>query len=349
MLPASFDRPLLLNTAWASSVSGADELAQMLASTYTVCDLEPIAPPLQRSSPLQLQVAAAVLGGVGLTSVLGEPITLEVRPKQSFCLLALPSSGWGRYSLGRHQIDNNTGQTVAFLPPEGWRLDNDCSSGTGLQFSQASLITRMRAMANQELSAAALASLLSVPFVVRLDVARNAYYYQHLLAALELVDSSFRHGPGQPDPMLCLDDFVLRCIALLLHPTLSELEAQGVERENDPLLRRCVHELMEWMLANLHRPLSLSEIEQQVHYGRRMIQIGFKREVGCGPMQWLRRQRLDRAHQHLQAASLGVTVSQVAQSCGYLHLASFSRDFRERFGVSARELLAQSRAGRGLN
>lgn len=58
-------------------------------------------------------------------------------------------------------------------------------------------------------------------------------------------------------------------------------------------------------------------------------------------MQWLRRQRLDLARQRLLSGKPGLTVTQVAQACGYINLASFSRDFRERFGIGAREVLVE--------
>jgi AraC-like DNA-binding protein len=188
-----------------------------------------------------------------------------------------------------------------------------------------------------------LGMLLSSPFVVSTTEPRNHYFYRHLLAALSMVDGSFRLGHVHPDPMLCLDDLILRCIALLLHPTLTELDARAEGSGEELKLRRTVHELMGWMRSNLDRPISLSEVERKSQYGRRSIQKGFKAELGCGPMQWLRRQRLDLARQRLEADEPGLTVTQVAQACGYINLASFSRDFRERFGIGAREVLVESR------
>lgn len=349
MLSPVLEKPLLIGTPWASSVNGSEQLAALLCQTYRILDLEPVAPKLERPKPFKLQVAFAALGEVILTSVLGDPLTLAVDPNQPFCLLALPSAGWGQYQIDRDQLDNSVGQTVAFLPSCSWRLLNDMTGGTALQFQQAALISRIRAIAGEALGVGALTMLLSTPFTVNTNEPRNRHYYTHLLAALSMVDGIFRCGAAQPDPMLCLDDLILRCIALLLHPTLTELDARrevaGVERN----LRRCVHELMDWMQSNLHNPISLSQIELQARYGRRSIQQAFKAEVGCGPMQWLRRQRLDRARQHLLAGEAGLTVSQVAQSCGYINLASFSRDFRERFGIGARQVLAEgrSRQGRG--
>lgn len=346
LLASVLEKPLLLGTRCATVVDGSDQLAALLSQIYAIKDLESVAPRLHRPRPLRLQVAVAGLGEVGFTSVLGEPLTLAVDPLQPLCLLALPSGGWGQYQIARQRLDNCVGQSVAFLPPCGWRLVNDVTAGTAIQFLPASLISRIQAIAGEPRDGSVLASWLSSPFVVKTTEPRNHYYYRHLLAALSLVDNSFAFA-GQPDPMLCLDDLILRSIALLLYPTLSELNAGPSGRGAQPHLRRRVLELMDWMRSNLHRPLSLSEIEQQAGYGRRAIQVGFKAEVGCGPIQWLRRQRLELALQQLQAGGPGVTVTQVAQACGYINLASFSRDFRERFGVGAREVLIETRRREG--
>lgn len=344
MLPSVLEKPLLLGTPWAARVKSSEQLAGILEQTYKILDLEPVSPRLHRPHPFRLQVAFAALGEVSLTSVLGDPLMLTVDPLQPLCLLALPSAGWGQYQIADDQLNNSVGQTVAFLPPCGWRLVNDVTAGTALQFRQASLISRIQAMNGDGPGLATLRSLLSIPFTVNTAEPRNHIHHRQLLAALSLLDGSFRLGQGQPDPMLCLDDLILRCIALLLYPKLVELNAHGEFSDVEFNLRRHVLALMDWMRSNLHRPISLTEIERMAQYGRRSIQLGFKAEVGCGPMQWLRRQRLDLARQRLLAGEPGLTVTQVAQACGYLSLASFSRDFRERFGVGAREVLLEGRS-----
>jgi hypothetical protein len=109
---------------------------------------------LQRPAPLQLQLQAAVaqFGEVALTSVLGMPLTLAVEPLGSFCMLALPSAGWGQYQTDQGRIDNSYGQSVAFMPPVDWRLVNNATAGTAVQFQQSSLIRRLLAMAECQLS-----------------------------------------------------------------------------------------------------------------------------------------------------------------------------------------------------
>ena len=186
-----------------------------------------------------------------------------------------------------------------------------------------------------------------MPFVVETNEPRVKVVYRQLLLALNVVDCSYRSGLGEPDPMLRLDDFVLRCVALLLYPQLTLLEQESPTAFCRYDLRRTVLDLMEWMRAHLDQPLSLTEIEQRSHYGRRALQLGFKAEAGCGPMQWLRRQRLELAYLKLSTPGAVRSVTEAAHACGYINLAGFSRDFRQRFGVGAREVLREARRRQG--
>ena len=63
-------------------------------------------------------------------------------------------------------------------------------------------------------------------------------------------------------------------------------------------------------------------------------------------MQWLRRRRLELALARLSCGSATDSVSSVARDCGYLSLASFSRDFNRAYGRKPSEIL---RANQGLH
>ena len=108
-----------------------------------------------------------------------------------------------------------------------------------------------------------------------------------------------------------------------------------------------IDELVDWIHAHCHQPISLSELERRSHYSRRSLQYAFKTRFGCGPMQYLRRQRLWLARQQLTLPGTDSSVGAVARSCGYLSLASFSRDFQRRFGIAPSRLLAQRRRDGG--
>jgi AraC-like DNA-binding protein len=67
----------------------------------------------------------------------------------------------------------------------------------------------------------------------------------------------------------------------------------------------------------------------------------FKREVGEGPLAYLRTRRLDEARLLLQSGRL--TVSEVSMAVGYRNFAAFSHAFRARFGVRPSDVVAGAR------
>ena len=342
LIPAVLSRPLLIGAPGTAKVRSPDQLAQLLAGRFRVRELEAVTPPLQRAAPITLELASCVLGSVGLFSVRGSALTMEVDPCLPLCMLALPSHGWGRYQLDSDSIDNVAGQSIAFLPARQWRLINDMTGGTSVQFVEDSLLEVMRSIC-AGLEIERFRHSLQTPLVFDTADRRVSKYYQHLLGALQLVDRCVRTTNAGPDPLLRLDDLILRCVALLLFPSLESVDDLQAPRYTRRVIQVAVHELMDWMRANLGESISLTEMEARAGYGRRALQLGFKAEVGCGPMQWLRKQRLLHAHHQLTHPTPDTTVSSVAMACGYINLASFSRDFSNRFGVAASVLLRRKR------
>jgi transcriptional regulator GlxA family with amidase domain len=84
-------------------------------------------------------------------------------------------------------------------------------------------------------------------------------------------------------------------------------------------------------------------MEQRSSYSRRSLQYAFKQRFGCGPMQWLRQQRLAKARALLEQPGGRRSLQEVAQASGYLSLASFSRDFLARYGERPSRVLRRFR------
>jgi AraC-like DNA-binding protein len=80
-------------------------------------------------------------------------------------------------------------------------------------------------------------------------------------------------------------------------------------------------------------------METRSGYSRRALQRAFQQRFGCGPMQWLRRRRLELALEQLSRAEASDSVAAIARRCGYLNLAGFSRDFSRIYGRRPSEIL----------
>lgn len=143
---------------------------------------------------------------------------------------------------------------------------------------------------------------------------------------------------------LGLDDQLYRCLAL------SILRAEGklakVEQRWKGSAKQWssgLDELIDFIRANTHRHLTITDLEERSCYSARHLQNLFRERFNCTPMQFVRRQRLNDAMAQLQMASWQTTVFEIARDCGYAHLSTFSREFKQEFGVNPSTVL---RAGR---
>lgn len=147
--------------------------------------------------------------------------------------------------------------------------------------------------------------------------------------AVRLLDSATRPpGDAVPLPRPALEDCLLRPLALLL---LQDPPETGDREERlDP--NRRFAGLLAHIEANLHRPLCLRDLCDYSGYSARALQYAFEQRFGCGPMQWVRKQRLEAAAQALRQTGGQEPVGQIARRCGYTNLSSFSRDIQRTFG-----------------
>ena len=164
--------------------------------------------------------------------------------------------------------------------------------------------------------------------------AREPSLPRSLLQSLHLVDSLLSPRGTLP-AALRLDDLICRQLVLMLCP---ELSVEDLAVEAGPAATG-FERLLEWLSSRLAEPVSLSDMEARSGYSRRALQRAFQQRFGCGPMQWLRRRRLELALEQLSRADAADSVAAIARRCGYLSLASFSRDFSRVYGRKPSEIL----------
>lgn len=102
-------------------------------------------------------------------------------------------------------------------------------------------------------------------------------------------------------------------------------------------LRRAI----EFMHAHAHLPITPTEIADAAGISPRSLQSTFRSELDVTAIDYLRRIRLDRVHDELDAGESGrVTVAEIAGRWGFAHLGRFAAHYAQRFGESPRETLA---------
>ena len=99
----------------------------------------------------------------------------------------------------------------------------------------------------------------------------------------------------------------------------------------------------EYMSANAHLALSLGDICMAAGVSSRTLQHSFQRKRGYTPMQFLRKLRLERAHDDLSQPNQGASVTGTASRWGFLHFGRFAAEYQMRFGEKPSQTLQRSR------
>jgi len=280
------------------------------------------------------------LGPLTLLTTWGSAVDgeVEIQEGQQAQFILPYVAGVNTYAIGGQTFHSRT--SAFFIPARHafLRVTNTFTSGVVICVPPDALVPVALAIAGPGACIQALEAAINQPALLsRKHDPRRDHLHQLLISTLELLNSALATACGVHQ-MMRLDDLILRLLVMLLVPQLldgAELDAGRQSRDSGfPK-----SDLLEWLLAHLDTPISLSQIEQRSCYSRRSIQAMFNKRFGCGPMQWLRRQRLERALALLQDSPASATVAAVAQACGYLSPAAFSRDFVARYGIRPSVLL----------
>ncbi|MEB3165528.1 MAG: AraC family transcriptional regulator [Cyanobacteriota bacterium] len=270
-------------------------------------------------------------GGIRLTSLMEDHV-----------LFTFNSSGSVVFQADKRQKAPPPGRGVLMVTPTEGHYMRRTGGGILLSTSPGALVQTAHAIQGP-LAAKRLRQRLQEPLQF-FDYGSPAERSlpRSLMQSLHLVDSLLS-PQGSVPATLRLDDLICRQLVLMICP-----EIMSDEESSMPVLANGGFDgLLEWMISRVAEPLSLSQLEAQSGYSRRALQRAFQNRFGCGPMQWLRRRRLDLALEQLTQANAGTSVSAIAQRCGYLSLASFSRDFSSAYGRKPSEILRanQQQAG----
>ena len=107
---------------------------------------------------------------------------------------------------------------------------------------------------------------------------------------------------------------------------------------SDTVVRRATRLIEE----HCAEPLGTPDVAEALHVSVRALQAGFRAQLGCTPMAYLRRTRLERIRASLADGTAG-TVTEAAARWGHPHLGRLAVDYRAAFGESPAETLRRSR------
>jgi AraC-like DNA-binding protein len=198
------------------------------------------------------------------------------------------------------------------------------------------------AIAGPAVSPRRFSACFAAPQLITLEGDRRKLLLRLFRRELALLDDpALLHQPELAQ--LALDDLIYRTLVMVFCPDLGRDPGVRANGAKATARQRLFEELLEWIRANLWESISLTVLERRSGYSRRALQLAFQQRFGCGPMQWVRRQRLEQARWALLHPEPNDNVSSIASRCGFSSLSMLSRDFASYFGLRPSELLRKAR------
>ncbi len=207
----------------------------------------------------------------------------------------------------------------------GVKGNGGACSQVSLQFDPQVLTNTARAMLGLP-GHAAVDLKLQNPRVTPLTVAGQPFgaVLQHLGALIDLHQCN-----GQVLAQLGLQDMLYRYIAQMLQPGMFQAQTAHPRTAADSAI--LVAQLCEYMQAHLEAGLTLTDLEAFSGLSARSLQMAFKKQLGCSPMQWLTMQKLHKVHDKLARADSSESVTSLAVTY-FPNLGDFARYYRRQFG-----------------
>jgi AraC-like DNA-binding protein len=322
--------PLAFGNGQAQVNHDPDELAVQVSRAVPLRELSPVSASgafVHRS----VHVRASQLV---ITAAAHSPLR-GANHSQAKAVFTLPILGEKRFTIAGRLYRARAGHSALYLPGEAYTLETTESSGVMFSVCPLKLAAAGNAMAGPR------ADRTCVPIDHPVQLLESHPRQGNLLAllrhSLKLIDLVSRNGPSLPGH-LGLDDKVMRLMALLLYPQL--LDPTTDADCGGPQDASAFADLLTALRHDLHGEWTLTRMEQQSALGRLALRRHFQTQFGCGPLEWLRHQRLCWARQQLDGP-LSIPLSQLALRCGYADLGAFRLAFETQFHLSPESLLAQ--------
>ncbi|WP_257167787.1 transcriptional regulator FtrA [Bradyrhizobium sp. SRS-191] len=95
---------------------------------------------------------------------------------------------------------------------------------------------------------------------------------------------------------------------------------------------RTIGDIMDWARARLSQPIAISAMAKRARMSERTFLRRFNEATGSGPAAWLQQERMARARELLEGATL--PLADISAQCGYQSLETFRVAFRRSVGTS---------------
>jgi AraC-like DNA-binding protein len=333
--PLASSLPLAFGNGQARVNHDPDALATQLRQSVPLRDLS----PLPSSGSFVHRAVHVRASQLVITAAAHSPLR-GANHSQAKAVFTLPIMGEKRFGVAGRPYRARAGHSALYLPGEAYSLETTTCSGVMFSVCPLDLAAVGNAMAGPRADHPCLP--MERPVLLLESHPRQGNLLALLRRSLRLIDLVSRSGPTLPGH-LGLDDKVMRLLALLLYPQLTA-PATDAAPTGGPEEAQAFDALLDALRHDLHGAWTLTRMERQAALSRPSLRRHFQVHFGCGPLEWLRHQRLCWARQLLDGP-LPFPLSELALRCGYGDLAEFRSAFEHQFHLPPESLVLKTLGG----
>lgn len=132
-----------------------------------------------------------------------------------------------------------------------------------------------------------------------------------------------------------IDDIADNCLKNLILKTGHICDIQMGKKEPIVIRDTNIENLIGYIKANIHLPLNLELLAEQIHFSPEYLSRYFKKNTGKNLSAYIMELRMAKAKQLLETTKL--PVSEICYMCGYSSVSNFRKYFSKAFKMSPRE------------
>ena len=263
--------------------------------------------------------------------VLDHSITaeLDTEPAKDFVLVLQLLEGRYSISSGRKEISVSPGECFVFDPDAAQRIWQQDVRLSAIRFDRAQLERVAGELVSGEDT-----HPLRFPLARPLSP-EHARRWQSLVQYV----ANDLAGPASASPLVRSQSLRLATATLLeTFPNNALPSEHGTEPQTDP---RALQRAVDFIEESAAEDIDLTQIAAAARTSPRSLHLTFQARLHTTPLDFLRRVRLERAHNDLRTHTpdCGVTVTDIAHRWGFASPSRFVTDYRERYGCLPHQTL----------
>ncbi|TNC22253.1 AraC family transcriptional regulator [Amycolatopsis alkalitolerans] len=287
---------------------------------------------VKRENKLNAQLNPKRLHNISLLYVsYGCEVSVSPGEVRDFFTIQIPLSGNISVTQGASTFDGTIGRAAVTSPSEPINMRLSPNSRILMcRLDRTALEAQLNELLNTRLSE-------PLRFDLGMDLTHEMgnSWCDMLMGLTRFVDEP-RRTTIPPQFIAGMEQSLMTGLFIAQPSNYSNLLRETLSTELSPPARRA----LDLIASHPEAPHTAQSLARDVGVSVRSLQQAFRRQMGCSPTEYLRKVRLQRAHDELRARSPElISVNDVAKRWGFRAPRYFSAVYRDRFGESPSETL----------